>query len=253
MTDDPELTYTSDDMLDEPQEYNEADVVLDGDTPLTDLTDPWQGMEVRQRGDKTAESEPQNASLSPDDAGAESDLPRPSRSEKQRLRRRTQFSTVVPALLLIGFGLVALLRPELITRMIIAEVIAGTIFMSILLRFLFNSRRERGLFFIGALIVISAGIVALVVLDFIDFAELWPVVIIAPGLAMILTFIFERSHDRGLLLPGLMLIVAGVALLLFTMGFLDSSILPGIALYWPVLFLLLALALLPRAIRDRVQ
>jgi hypothetical protein len=68
---------------------------------------------------------------------------------------------------------------------------------------------------------------------------------------MLITFVFERNHDRGLILPGLVLIAAGGALLAFTMGFIDSSILSSIALYWPLLFFVIALALLPNAIRDR--
>jgi hypothetical protein len=63
--------------------------------------------------------------------------------------------------------------------------------------------------------------------------------------------VFERTHDRGLLMPGFMLIVAGALALPFTMRVLSSSLLSNVALYWPILFLLAALAILPRAIRDR--
>jgi len=46
-------------------------------------------------------------------------------------------------------------------------------------------------------------------------------------------------------------LVGGALALPFTMGLLSSSFLTSVALYWPVLFLLAALTVLPRAIRDR--
>ena len=39
----------------------------------------------------------------------------------------------------------------------------------------------------------------------------------------------------------------------FTMGIFYAPALTGLALYWPVLLLLVAVALLPRAIRDRAS
>ena len=73
------------------------------------------------------------------------------------------------------------------------------------------------------------------------------------GLALIVTFVFERTHDRGLLLPGTVLIVAGLVALPFTLGLVTANILPVVAVYWPVVFLLIALALLPRVIRSRAE
>jgi hypothetical protein len=125
--------------------------------------------------------------------------------------------------------------------------------LSLVLRFLFQGRRERGLFFVTVLILLALALAALTFTGFVDLSVEWPVIIAVPGLAMLLTFMFERSHDRSLVLPALMFIVAGGAILPFTMGLLDSSFLPGIALYWPALLLLAALAVLPRAIRDRSE
>lgn len=221
---------------------------LDQDVPLTDEGDPWQGTEVRPR---RQEDEPLNASLNVDDAGADADLPRPSRLERQRVRRRVQLSTVVPALLLIAIGVVALARPDFVTTDLIINLLLVALLIGLMMRFLFNARRERGLFFIGVTVLLLGVFWALVLSNTFDVTQGWPLVLVAPGLAMIITFLIERSHERGLVLPGLMLMVAGGALLTFTMGLFDISVLTNIAVYWPILFLLLALALLPRAIRDR--
>lgn len=220
-------------------------------TDQGDPTDPWNGMEVRPRPDKRADSS--DEALSADDANADADLPRLSRQEKQRARQRIRFSTAIPALVLIVGGVLALVRPVLRDGVLAAGWIAVALVLSLVLRFLFQGRRERGLFFVTALIILVLGFVALTITGFIDLSEGWPVIIILPGLAMLLTFMFERSHDSSLILPALMFIVAGGVILPFTMGFLDSSVLPGIALYWPVLLLLAALAVLPRAIRDRTE
>src|SRR5205823_719327 len=107
--------------------------------------------------------------------------------------------------------------------------------------------------FIAAIMLLAMGFVVLLIGGIFDMAQNWPLLITLPGIAMLITFVFERTHDRGLLLPGFMLIAAGGAISLFTAGFLDTSVLPSVALYWPLLFLVAALAVLPYAIRDRAE
>jgi len=216
-----------------------------------DPTDPWKGVEVRPRADKTGN--PDEEALSADDINADADLPRLSRQEKQRARPRIRFSTAIPALVLIVGGVLALVRPVLKDGILAAGWISVALVLSLVLRFLFQGRRERGLFFVTALIILMLGLVALAITGFVDLSQGWPLIITLPGLAMLLTFMFERSHDSSLVLPAFMFIVAGGVILLFTTGYLDSSFLPGIALYWPALLLLAALAVLPHAIRDRTE
>jgi hypothetical protein len=215
--------------------------------------DPWQGMEVRPRERDEEYVESTNVALSADDAGADADLPRASRAEKQKIRRRTQLSTALPALLLIVAGIFALVRPDQVSGEILAVEVLGLIAVMLLLRFLFNSRRERGLFFLTITAVLIGGFAGMVAAGAIDITLGWPLLVMVPGIALIFTFLFERSHERGLLLPALIFIVAGLVLLPFSLGYLDSAILDGVRFYWPVLLVVLALALLPRAVRDRAE
>ncbi len=194
---------------------------------------------------------PETPNLNADDADAEADLSRPSRAMQFRIQRRAQVSTAFPALLLIAVGLLYLVHPTELTYPLAIGVGLGALGIGLVTRFWLNTRRERGLFFIGMLLLLWIGFIALGVTGNVDLGQGWPLTISAIGLAMILTFIFERTHDRGLLLPGLTLIVAGAVALPFTMGILSGTVLTNVAVYWPVLFLLAALTILPRAIRDR--
>src|SRR5689334_14477476 len=168
---------------------------------IADLADPWQGMEVRPRVDREPEPEQENSelSLSADDSGADADLPRATRAERQKQRRRTQFSTAIPALLLIALGAVALVQPQVLTTEITVAAVAGIALLAVVLRFLFNARRERGLFFISMIVILTVAFLIMSYMGIIDFTVAWPVLISIPGVAMIITFVFERSHDRGLL------------------------------------------------------
>jgi hypothetical protein len=191
--------------------------------------------------------------LNPNDTDVAADLSRPSRAMQFRIQRRSQVSTAIPALIMIGVGLLLLVKPIELTLPITLAILLGALGAGLVIRFLLNARRERGLFFIGALVLLAIGVVAAAIYSELDLGQIWPLSISVIGLAMIVTFLFERSHDRGLLLPGLMLIVAGAVAVPFTMGIFPSSILSGVALYWPVLLLLVALAALPSAVRDRAD
>jgi hypothetical protein len=204
-------------------------------------------------GETVAPAPPETSSLNPDDVDADADLSRPSRAMQFRIQRRSQVSTAIPALVLIALGVVYLIKPSELTYPLAIGVGVGALGLSLAMRFLLNARRERGLFFIGTLLLLWLGLVALANSGNVEIGQTWPLAVSAVGLAMLLSFVFERTHDRGLLLPGLVLIVAGGVALLFTMGALPGNLLTGVALYWPVLLLVVALAILPRAIRDRTE
>ncbi len=242
MTDEPEQNFPVADMS--------FDETLSNDEPATDgELEPI--LRVRERREDPPP--PENSSLTADDTDAESDLSRPSRAVQFRIQRRSQVSTAIPALLLIAIGILYLVRPAGLTGPAALGIGLGAIALSLITRFLLNTRRERGLFFVGTLLLLWGAFAAAVLTRLIDFLEMWPLLVIAVGAAMVVTFVFERSHDRGLLFPAGLLIVAGGVALPFTMDYLSSSVLAGIARYWPVFFLLMALALLPRAIHDRTD
>ncbi len=63
----------------------------------------------------------------------------------------------------------------------------------------------------------------------------------------------ERNHERGLLLPGFALIVAGIIAVPFGVGLIPRPITATLALLWPLLLLIPALALVPLAFRIRAE
>jgi len=205
-----------------------------------------------------SEAPPDSPKLNPSDIEADSDLSRPARAAQFRVQRRTQISTAIPALLLIALGivyLIDLLSPEALalTRPLAVGIGVTALGGSLVLRFLLNGRRERGLFFIGAVILLWIGLGAASLSGDLAIEQAWPLAISAIGVGMIITYLFERSHDRGLLMPALIVILFGALILPFTLGMLPPDIMSLVALYWPVVLIILAMALLPRAIRDRTQ
>jgi len=203
--------------------------------------------------DTVAEAPSEVPNLNIADADADADLSRPARAAQFRTQRRSQISTAVPALLLIALGVLYLLKPVELTYTLSLGIGIGVLALSLVMRFLLNARRERGLFFIGVILLFWIGLVISAIYGGFDIGQVWPLAVSAIGLAMIVTFVFERSHDRGLLLPGLILILAGGVMLPFTFGMLSNSLLSSVALYWPALLLLAVLALLPRVIRSRAD
>ncbi len=189
--------------------------------------------------------------LSPDDAEADSDLARAARAPQFRQVRRAQVSMAFPALMAIAFGVLLLINPPTLTSQLALGLGTGAVGIGLVARFLFNARRERGLFFLGIMILLMIGLAVVVIARTLPFSEVWPLLIMALGLALLLTFLFERNHERGLILPGVMLIVAGASALAVTLRFLPTDGLAIVAANWPLAFILIAVLLLPRAFGGR--
>lgn len=192
----------------------------------------------------------------PDDMDADADLARPSRVLQYRTQRQAQFSMAIPALLLVMIGaiyLVNIFAPDLdlLTPSLAVGIGVFALGLALLGRYLANGRRERGLLFMALLIFLWLGLATLISFDVIRLSQGWPLALSAIGIAMIGILLFGRNRDRGLLLPGLAIIVAGVAALPFTMNLLPSAWLPYIAAYWPILLIILAILLLPGVLRKR--
>lgn len=198
----------------------------------------------------------QTATLNAADVDAAADLARPSRVMQFRAQRRTQLSMAIPALLLIAVGVVYLAETvtpdtEEAPRVALLLIGATGLGLGLLARFLLNGRRERGLFMLGAVILLWAVLAALVASGGLLIEQAWPFGVAAFGVAMLLTFIFERSHERGLILPALAFMAAAGMAIPITTGLIPPDLLEMVTLFWPLLFLLVALLLLPRAIRAR--
>jgi hypothetical protein len=205
---------------------------------------------------ETAGDQPEEISPEMDDQDADSDIARPSRVMQYRVQRRAQYSMTLPALLLIGIGglyVASLIAPESIqlTPLMALAAAIGAVALGLLARFLINGRRETGVLFISLVLVLWIALGALAVTGVIDLMVNWPMAISAVGVAIIIMMAF--IHERGLLLPGLALIVAGVTLLMFTTGTVDVASVAQIAQYWPVLLIIVALVFLPSAFRSRMR
>lgn len=192
------------------------------------------------------------------DADAASDLARTPRMSQYRSQRRRFTSMFITALLMIALGVLYLsvtLTPELgsLPPVVMIGITAAAVALSLIGRFVFNGRRERGLFALGALILLWAGLLALVVNGNLSVGQGWPLALAAVGAALLLTFVFERNHERGLLLPGFALIVAGIVAMPFGVGLVPREIMATLALLWPLLLLIPALALVPLAFRIRAE
>jgi hypothetical protein len=83
-------------------------------------------------------------------------------------------------------------------------------------------------------------------------ASAWPLFIAALGVAMLITRILTPSAQSRLLLPSLILIIAGLAGAVITMGLLDNNITVAAASLWPVtLVIIVVVWLFPLVFRQR--
>ncbi len=174
-----------------------------------------------------------------------------------REKRRVQASALMPGLLLIVFGLWALLsianeQPPALWQA--AALLVTGLGLSFMMRFLIYERAEAGLMFLGAVITLTAaaslGAWSLIP-AYAALPALWPVGLMVVGASLILTLLLSARRDRRLLLPGLGAIAAGAAALPFTLGLVPPEVADLIAVYWPLLFALAGLAALTGVLRRR--
>lgn len=190
------------------------------------------------------------------DSDADADLPRGARAQQFRQSRRLQVSMAFPALALIALGGLLIAAPVWLTPIVTAGLAVGAGAISLLARFWLNGRRERGLCFLGLTVLLWSLFLTAVVARNLLLDHLWPILLMALGLALLCTFLFERAHERNVILPGLVLILAGAVALAFTWPLLPGDWLGGVQsvlIYWPLLCLALAMLLLPRALRRRMN
>lgn len=131
-------------------------------------------------------------------------------------------------------------------------ILIGALILTYLFRFFTSGRRERGLFFLATIAITWGALLALSVVDSETYplAEFWPLIFAGVGSAFFLTFIFERSHQIGLVFPGvLLLFVSGVAFLV-TLDVIDETIQDTVSDYWPLLLAFIGLTLLPSALQE---
>lgn len=191
-----------------------------------------------------------------DDTDADADISRPSRVMQYRVQQRSQFSMAIPALLLVALGIlysIHALTPEsqILTPLTALGAALGALGIGLVARFLGNGRKETGVLFLGLLILFWAAVGAAVAFNAIDPSLAIPFTVSAVGMAILGMLPFVR--ERGLALPGLVFVVAGVTLLPFATNLLGPDLIRVVTLIWPILLIILALLFLPRAFRGRTR
>lgn len=170
--------------------------------------------------------------------------------------KRGQLGSIVPALLLIALGAWLTLTttggnpPD--PALVAALVVAGLVVTG-LAQWLGTRRWSRGVLFFALLVLLLAGIIAYATQPAgIDLLRGYPLLLVAPGLAMVLTGILARPLNVRLLAPGVLLVVAGVVGLLVTLGIVPATLLTTVAPFAPVVgIIVLVLWLLPLLFRRR--
>jgi hypothetical protein len=170
--------------------------------------------------------------------------------------KRGQLGSIVPALLLIGFGAWLTLTttggnpPD---PLLVASVVVGGLVLTLLAQWLGTRRWSRGVLFFALFVLFVAGLIAYATQPTgIDLRQGYPLLLVAPGLAMVLTGVLSRPLNVRLLAPGVLLVVAGVVGLLVTLGVFPANPLATAASLAPVvLIIVLVLYLLPLIFRRR--
>ena len=151
---------------------------------------------------------------------------------------RGQMASVIPALVLIVVG--AWLTFTLTTKAppdaaLLAVVVTGGIGLTLLVRWLSSGRWARGSLFFGLTALFTAGsIFYLLQPSSPGLTGGWPILLIALGAGILLTGILAVPRDNHLLLPSLIMVTAGAAGLVISLGVLGRELVTTAGSMWPV-------------------
>ncbi len=235
---------------------------------------PTEGMDIEAAlaavstiSDMLAEQEAEEqARIAREEAAAQAAAERQARLEHpeqffpvppQLALQRGSLASIVPALILMVIG--AWLTFTLTTtqalpdRNLIGLAVGGGLMVILLARWLSAGRWGRGLLFIAlSLLLTGAATFVLTQTNVLSLSQGWPLVLIAPGLAFIMTSFLAQPQDRRLILPGVLFIAAGAVGFVVTDGLLNTDLLNFAGTLWPaVLAIIAGLWLLPLVFRQR--
>ena len=171
--------------------------------------------------------------------------------------KRGQLASIIPAVWLIGIGAwltftLATTRTAPDTSLLIVVIALG-LGLTFVARWLASHRWARGSLFFGLICLFFGGLFFYINQpNAYGFASTWPLFIAALGLAMLITRILTPSAQARLMLPSLILIIAGIAGAVITMGLLPTNIIIVAASLWPVaLVIIMVIWLFPLVFRQR--
>lgn len=230
----------------------DADEMLTELPPVSDLDRLYEEeTDLVEQDDAEPDAEAEPVPLEPYRTPVRAETPVPLRSD---VLMRGQFASVVPALLLMALGIVLTIwfgagaEPLVIPSWFI---LVALVVVALFSRWLTMGHRATGSLFV-ALMIAGAG-VPLLLLAQPDGPGVagWPLLFTGIGIALLLTGILDRAV-RGLLLPGLMIIVGSGAAYTVEMGIVPPDLLASLVTVWPLILGLAVLILvLPFFARAR--
>ncbi|MCI0711460.1 MAG: hypothetical protein L0154_15000 [Chloroflexi bacterium] len=250
-------------MTDEQHIPEDLEPLPDPETPLSDLVDE----DVLASDEELDDSHVETRRIRPDEdefLDAEADEPEHVRGGAEELPPemvRHQVGsrwTILPlAFGFIGAG-VLLLAGNFIEEIEVSVgsgiiIILGTLVLTNLFRFFESGRRDRGLFFIAIVLLLWGVLVAMDNLtnNRFQIENYWTLLGAGIGFAFIITFLFERTHQVGLIFPGILLIVASGVGVMMTQGLIQQGFQEFLVDYMLLIVALIGLSLIPVALRER--
>ena len=125
----------------------------------------------------------------------------------------------------------------------VIPLVAGLAFLA---QFFADGRRNEGLVFTGvATTLLGAFFLAITLgpLTWSDLGRWWPAFVVIGGVAFLAQWV-ARPGERGLLLPGTLALLAGLAVLALSLGLVRADVANQITRLWPLLLIVLGFALL---------
>lgn len=244
-------------MTDEQQipDEEELEPLPDPETPLSDLVDE----EVLGPDEELDESSAETRRIRPDEdepehaPGGAEELP----PEMVRHQVGSHWTILPLAFGFIGAGLL-MLAGNFVEEIEVSVgagliIILGTLVLTNLFRFFESGRRDRGLFFIAIVLLLWGVLLAMDNLTNSRFQikDYWTLLGAGIGFAFIITFLFERTHQVGLIFPGILLIVASAVGVMVTQELIQRSFQEFLVDYMLLIVALIGLSLIPVALQER--
>lgn len=222
---------------------------LDEDADDTLIGDEESLLAVASISDVTAEREAEREFVLP---AFEAALPMPPMTTL----KRGHLGSLVPGLLLIGIGGWLTLTTTAGTPldpMLMAAVGIGAVIVTLLAQWLGTGRWGRGYLFFALVLLFATGFIAFSIQPGgLSLMRGWPLLVLALGVAIILSGLLSRPASRKLVAPGVLLVVAGLLGTITLNNVLPPQILTTAATWWPAVVVALALIwLLPLVFRRR--
>ena len=206
--------------------------------------------------DETYPLNPHQDEAASTESDIDEDVIRTIRSQRTRQKSSSRVAIFPLAMGFIGLGGLLIAQDYVdeleITFAASTIILLGSLILTYLFRFFTSRRRERGLFFLAMLTITWGSLIALAVVDGETYpiVEFWPLFFAGVGVSFFFTFIFERSHQVGLVFPGVILLfVSGIAFLV-TLDVIEQETQELVGDYWPLLLAFVGLTLLPSALQE---